>query len=169
MRRWALIATLCAAGLAQAAPVAPELPASCPAGLPATDALGRALPVAASREQSLLVVFWSPDCAFCRRHNEKLRQLLHEVPGAAVITVGVDDSALAIRTIASRRAYDFPVLVEGDGACALRPQLTPRRVVPMTCWLGDAPTQPRCIPGEMSVQDLRELLMAQARSRRHSW
>jgi len=168
MKRWALIASFCVAGWVHAAPAAEALFADCPAGPPTTDVLGRPLDWPAWRGQALLAVLWSPDCAFCQRHNDKLTRLLRETPGAAVIGIAVDGTAEAVRHIAQRRGYGFPVLVDGTGPCALRPQLTPRRIVPMTCWLGEAPTQPRCIPGEMSDDDLRELLKSQARSRRHS-
>lgn len=168
MTRWMAVAALCMAGLARAEPATEAPFAQCPSGPPATDVQGRALDWAGWRTQPLLVVLWSPDCGFCQRHNEKLARLLRETPGAAVLGLAVDGSADAVRRAVQRRGYDFPVLVDGSGPCALRPRLTPRRLVPMTCWLGDAPTQPRCIPGEMSDDDLRELLQAQARSRRHS-
>lgn len=113
-------------------------------------------------------MIWSPDCGFCQRHNAKLDALLREVPGAAVIGIAVDSLPEVVTRTVQRRGYAFPVVVDGVGPCAVRPHLTPRRVIPMTCWLGDAPTQPRCIPGEMSDDDLRDLLKAQARSRRHS-
>jgi thiol-disulfide isomerase/thioredoxin len=116
----------------------------------------------------VLAVFWSPPCGFCQRHNERLDRLLREMPGATVLGVAVDAEPDAVRRAVQRRGYGFPTLVDGAGDCALRPQLTPRRVVPMTCWLGESPTQPRCVPGEMSDDDLRELLRAQERASRHS-
>jgi len=156
------------ASKAGADPSAEALFAACPSGLPATDIQGRPLDWAAWRHTPVLAVIWSPGCAFCQRHNAKLDALLREVPGAAVIGIAVDSPPEAVTRTVQRRGYAFPVIADGSGPCAVRPQLTPRRVIPMTCWLGVAPTQPRCIPGEMSDDDLRDLLKAQARSRRHS-
>lgn len=163
-----LLAALLATGLAQADPAAEALFAQCPSGIPTRDLQGRSLDWPALRAAPVLAVIWSPDCAFCARHNEKLGRLLRETPGAAVIGLAVDGTPEAVKRAVQRRGYEFPVLVDGHGPCALRPQLTPRRVVPITCWLGDAPRPPRCIPGEMSEDDLRELLKVQARSRRQS-
>lgn len=166
--RWAAATLLALAGLASADPAAEALFAACPSGVPASDLQGRPLDWAAWRQTPVLAVFWSPDCAFCQRHNAKLGALLQAMPGAAVIGVAVDSTPQAAARAVQQRGYQFPVIADGTGPCAVRPQLTPRRLVPMTCWLGEAPVQPRCIPGEMSEDDLRDWLKAQARSRRHS-
>lgn len=165
---WLLAGLLGFSSWVQADPAAEALWAACPSGLPTADVQGRPLDWAAWRHTPVLAVIWSPDCAFCQRHNAKLDALLREVPGAAVIGIAVDSLPEVVTRTVQRRGYAFPVIADGSGPCAARPQLTPRRVIPMTCWLGDAPTQPRCIPGEMSDDDLRDLLKAQARSRRHS-
>lgn len=166
--RLLLVGLLAFARLAEADPQAETLFAQCPSGLPATDLQGRPLDWAAWRSTPILAVIWSPDCAFCQRHNAKLDALLRELPGAAVIGIAMDSSPEAVTRAVRRRGYSFPVIADGSGPCEVRPQLTPRRVIPMTCWLGEAPTQPCCIPGEMSDDDLRDLLKAQARSKRHS-
>lgn len=166
--RWLLAGMLGFSSLVQADPAAEALWAACPAGLPKSDVQGRPLDWAAWRHTQVLAVLWSPACAFCQRHNAKLEALLREVPDAAVIGIAVDSPPDAVTRAVQRRGYSFPVIADGSGPCAVRPQLTPRRVVPMTCWLGEAPAQPRCIPGEMSNDDLRDLLKLQARSRRHS-
>lgn len=165
---WLLASLLGFSSWVQADPAAEALWAACPSGSPKADVQRRPLDWAAWRGSPVLAVIWSPDCAFCQRHNAKLDALLREVPGAAVIGIAVDSLPEVVTRTVQRRGYAFPVIADGSGPCAARPQLTPRRVIPMTCWLGDAPTQPRCIPGEMSDDDLRDLLKAQARSRRHS-
>lgn len=142
--------------------------AGCPSGLPRADVGGRALPVAFWERGPVLVVFWSVDCAYCHRHNERLARLVTETPGARVLGVVVDSAPEAVRDEVERHRLSFPVIVDGRGDCALRPQLTPRRLVPMSCWLGEAPGPLRCIPGEMGEEDLRELLQLQLRSSRHS-
>ena len=142
--------------------------ARCPGGPPQVDVRGRPISADFFHRGPVLAVLWSVDCAFCQRHNQRLNALAAEIPGAAVLGVSVDGDAAAVRRTVEKRGYGFPVVVDGSGGCALRPQLTPRRLVPMTCWLGTAPTAPRCIPGEMSDDDLRELLRAQARSSRQS-
>jgi thiol-disulfide isomerase/thioredoxin len=163
-----LAGLLVLASVAEADPTAETLSAQCPSGLPKSDVQGRPLDWAAWRPTPVLAVIWSPDCAFCQRHNAKLDALLREFPDAAVIGIAVDSPPEAVMRAVKRRGYSFPVIADGTGRCAVRPQLTPRRVIPMTCWLGEAPTQPRCIPGEMSDDDLRDLLKVQARSKRHS-
>jgi thiol-disulfide isomerase/thioredoxin len=155
---------------AQAAPAADDaagLFAGCPGGPPKTDVQGRRLDAGFWRRGPMLAVFWSPDCAFCQRHNERLGRLLRDAPDATVLGVAVDATVDAVRRTVERRGYAFPVIVDGQGDCALRPQLTSRRLVPMTCWLGDASASPRCIPGEMGEDDLRGLLR-QSRASRHS-
>ncbi|HEY1132866.1 MAG TPA: TlpA disulfide reductase family protein [Roseateles sp.] len=168
MSRWTVLAGLLVLGAAQADPDAAAPFARCPGGAPKADVQGRPIDADFWRRGPVLAVFWSVDCGFCQRHNASLDRLLRERPGRAVLGVAVDGDPEAVRRAVERRGYGFPVIMDGTGDCALRPQLTPRRLVPMTCWLGDAPTQPRCIPGEMSDDDLRGLLRDQARSSRHS-
>lgn len=153
-----LAAAVLLAGLARAAPTAEAAFAGCPAGAPTQDVLGHRIDPGFWRAGPVLAVFWSVDCAFCRRHNERMGRLLQEpaLRGARVLGVAVDAEPDAVRRAVQQRGYAFPVIV--DGACGLQAQLTQRKWVPMTCWLGEAPTQPRCIPGEMSEDDLRELL-----------
>lgn len=167
MKRWAVLLGLVLLSAAQAAPGEEALFARCPSGTPRVDVQGRAIPADFWRRGPVLAVFWSTECAFCQRHNERLHRLLAEVPGAAVLGVAVDADPDVVRRTVERRGYAFPVIVDGAGDCALRPQLTPRRLVPISCWLGEASASPRCIPGEMSDDDLRGLLR-QARSSRHS-
>lgn len=153
--RLAQLAMACLVGAAQAAPTAANLFATCPFGAPTRDVLQR--PIAASlwRDGPVLAVFWSLDCAFCHRHNERLNRLLQAEPGAPVLGIAVDGSAAAIQATVKKRGYTFPVITDN---CGLRVQLTPRKLVPMTCWLGEPPSKPHCIPGEMTDDDLRELL-----------
>ncbi|WP_422013349.1 TlpA family protein disulfide reductase [Roseateles sp.] len=155
MKVLAWIAAALLVGTAQATPGAQALFADCPAGLPARDVRDRPISPSFWQGGPVLAVFWSTDCAFCQRHNERLDRLLRAEPGAAVIAIAVDDQADAVRRIVERRGYGFPVILD---FCGLRAQLTPRKVVPMTCWLGEPPKGPRCIPGEMADDDLRELL-----------
>lgn len=167
MKRRVALWLLALLGATQAQAGAEALFAGCAGGAPRVDLQGRSIAADFWRRGPVLAVFWSTDCAFCQRHNERLNRLLAEVPDAAVLGVAVDGDAAVVRRTVERRGYTFPVIVDGSGGCALRPQLTPRRLVPMSCWLGDPPTPPRCIPGEMSDDDLRGLLR-QARSSRHS-
>ncbi|PTT88108.1 hypothetical protein DBR42_10365 [Pelomonas sp. HMWF004] len=148
------------ASFAHAAPNAEALFARCPGGPPARDVLDRSIDAEFWRVGPVLTVFWSVDCAFCRRHNERLSRLLQEpsLGLTRVLGVSIDGRLDAVRGAVQKRGYSFPVIVDGAGPCALQPQLTDRKLVPMTCWLGPAPTQPRCVPGEMSEEDLRELL-----------
>jgi hypothetical protein len=158
--RWLLAGIALVASLAQAAPSADALFARCPGGQPARDVLDRSIDAGFWRAGPVLAVFWSVDCAFCHRHNERLSRMLREPAMAAtrVLGVSIDDRLDAVRSAVQKRGYTFPVIVDGSGPCAVRPQITERKLVPLTCWLGPAPTQPRCIPGEMSEEDLRGLL-----------
>jgi thiol-disulfide isomerase/thioredoxin len=157
---WCLASIALLASLAQAAPNAEGLYARCPGGAPSRDVMGRAIDAEFWRAGPVLAVFWSVDCAFCRRHNERLGRLSQEpsMGLTRVLGVSVDGRLDTVRSAVQKRGYPFPVIVDGTGPCALQPQLTERRLVPMTCWLGPAPTQPRCIPGEMGEDDLRDLL-----------
>ncbi|KQV59551.1 hypothetical protein ASC95_27920 [Pelomonas sp. Root1217] len=159
-RSWWLAAVALLAGFAQAAPTAEALFARCPDGPPTSDVLNRTIDAGFWRTGPVLAVFWSVDCAFCRRHNERLGRLLREPALAATRVLGVstDGRLDTVRNAVQKWGYSFPVIVDGSGACGLQAQLTPRKLVPMTCWLGAAPAQPRCIPGEMSDDDLRGLL-----------
>ena len=87
---WLLAGLLGFSSWVQADPAAEALWAACPSGLPKSDVQGRPLDWAAWRHKPVLAVIWSPDCAFCQRHNAKLDALLREVPGAAVIGIAVD-------------------------------------------------------------------------------
>lgn len=159
---WSFASIALLAGFAQASPNAEDLFARCPGGPPAHDVQERAIDPSFWRAGPVLAVFWSVDCAFCRRHNERIGRLMQEpsLGGARVLGVSIDGRLETVRSAVQKRGYAFPVIVivDGAGPCALQPQLTERKLVPMTCWLGPAPTQPRCIPGEMSEDDLRELL-----------
>lgn len=164
MTRWSgLLCTLLSAG-ALAAPGAQELFSGCTAGAPANDVLARPMPADFWAHGPVLAVFWSIDCAFCHRHNDRLNRLLKAELGAAVVGIAVDGDTASVQATVKKRGYGFPVIQD---RCGLREQLTTRKLVPMTCWLGAAPSQPQCIPGEMAEDDLRELLR-QARSSRHS-
>lgn len=148
------------AGLAHSVPVAETAFARCSAGVPAHDLQGREMAPAWWRKESVLVVFWSVDCPFCRRHNERLDAAYQALSaeGVRVVAVSTDDEVESVRAAVRRRGYTFPVLMDGQGDCQLRAQLTARKVVPMTCWLGKPLSQPRCIPGEMAEGDLRDML-----------
>lgn len=147
------------AALSLAVALAAPAWADCTATLPAQDLQGRALPAELLQRGPLLVVFWSSDCAFCHRHNERIEQIYRAATDKPrVLGVAVDASPEAALAALRRRGYSFPVVMDRQGECTLRERFTSRRLVPMSCAVTTAGTAPRCIPGEMAEADLQELL-----------
>lgn len=103
-----------------------------------------------------VLVFWSVDCAYCKRHNARIAQLQAAVDPQRlrVLSVLEGGNVEAARQEVARRGWQFPVLID-DGR--LRARFTPRRMVPMTCLLVADGRLHQCIPGEMSEADVTEL------------
>jgi len=118
------------------------------AGPPLSDSAGVGVPT--------VLVFWSVDCAYCKRHNARIAQLQAAVDPRRLRVLGVLEGGdvEAARQEVTGRGWHFPVLID-DGR--LRARVTPRRMVPMTCLLAADGRLHQCIPGEMSEADVMEL------------
>lgn len=107
----------------------------------------------------VVVVFWATWCGFCERHNARVERLHRSLQGGVPLVVGVaiDGDAAGVGRMARERGWTFPVAVD-DGS--VRRQFTARRVVPMTCIVGEGGRLRQCIPGEMSEDDVMSLARA---------
>lgn len=103
--------------------------------------------------QASVVVFWATYCPFCLRHNAHVDRLHRASRGQPLRVLGValDGDAASVRHYMARHGYAFPVTLDG---AALRPRLTPRRVIPMTCLIDRQGRLLQAIPGEMAQADV---------------
>lgn len=114
---------------------------------------GGTLAAADLHDTAVVLVFFTTTCAYCRRHNARLDALLQATRGQPLRVIGVagDGDAAAVRDHVRRQGYRFAVTVDAD---RLRPMLTQRRVVPLTCVLDRAGRLREVIPGEMAEADV---------------
>jgi thiol-disulfide isomerase/thioredoxin len=109
---------------------------SLPAEAPATPAPQRAIPervpdlslpgpdgkshrLSEWKGQPLLINFWATWCEPCRREIPLLKALRHERHGEGLQVVGIAvDYPAAVRTYASERGIDYPLLVGEQGGLA---------------------------------------------------
>jgi peroxiredoxin len=117
---------------------------------------GSTLEPASWQGQPAVLVFWATYCAFCKRHNAHLDKLFRAVPAASLRILGVamDGDAASVRRYMAGNDYRFPVALDPGG---LRSQLTPRRVIPMTCVIDRSGRLQQAIPGEMAEDDVLAL------------
>ncbi len=115
---------------------------------------GRKIEPADWKGKAAVVVFWSVDCAYCRRHNARLDKLYRELQASGsklqILGVATDTDAQAVRSFLLDKDYRFPVTLDKG----LRAQLTERKVVPMTVLIDRQGLFLMAIPGEMSEDDL---------------
>ena len=123
---------------------------------------GQTLAPASWQGQGAVVVFWATYCAYCKRHNAHVDKLYRASRGLPLRVLGValDSDEQAVRRYMAANDYCFPVAVGGVG---LRVQLTPRRVIPMTCLIDRQGRLLQAIAGEMFEDDV--LALAQAVTR----
>ncbi|MBL8348782.1 MAG: TlpA family protein disulfide reductase [Burkholderiaceae bacterium] len=155
-REWLAVPFALAHGAAAAAPSAPAAPGDKPA-LPAVALLdGATLDLAALHDTALVLVFFDTSCAYCRRHNTRLEQLVRATRGQPLRVLGVagDRDPALVRDYLRRQGWTFAVTLDTD---RLRPLLTTRRVVPMTCVLDRGGRLRELIPGEMAEADVLDL------------
>lgn len=99
-----------------------------------------------------VLVFFSMDCAYCRRHNQRLSRLAQQQPkGLRVLGAALDTDAEALRRYRDAQGLRFAIT---PGAEALRERVTPRRVIPFTAVVAQGGTFLERIPGEMSEADI---------------
>lgn len=147
---------LCAALMLGAGSVAAQPEGTPIAWPPLTTLRGEALAPTRWAGVPAVVVFWSTDCGYCKRHNDRVAQLQAQVDPRRLQVLGVVEGgdAEGARQLAATRGWRFPIVLDDVG---LRGRFTPRRVVPMTCVLHADGRLHQCIPGEMSEADVMEL------------
>jgi thiol-disulfide isomerase/thioredoxin len=157
MRRRALLATLPALGGIRLAAAAPA-PLGAPVDWPAVRLLdGRRLDAEALRGRAWLVVFFSTDCPYCRRHNQRLDRLARAVGEGPLRVVGVASDRDPDRVQAYLREQGLAFDVTLDVA-PLRAALSERRIVPLTAVIDRQGRLRELIPGEMADDDLLGLV-----------
>lgn len=152
-REWLALPWALAHGTAAAAPAAlgdrPALP-------PVALLDGATLDLAGLHDTALVLVFFDTTCTYCRRHNARLEQLVRATRGQPLQVLGVagDRDPSVVRDYLRRQGWSFAVTLDTD---RLRPLLTTRRVVPMTCVLDRGGRLRELIPGEMAEADVLDL------------
>jgi thiol-disulfide isomerase/thioredoxin len=117
---------------------------------------GRVLEPADWQDTAAVVVFWATYCGFCQRHNvhlERLHRSLGDRP-LRVLAMALDTDAGQVRHYMRQHGFSFAVSLD---AARLRPLLSPRRIIPLTCTVDRQGRPLGCIPGEMAGDDVMEL------------
>jgi peroxiredoxin len=107
--------------------------------------------------KAVVVVFWSVTCPYCQRHNARLEKLRQLAAGRALAILGVarDRDAEPVLRKMAQQGWQFPVTLE---ASAMAEALSARRLVPLTATVDRRGRLLQVIPGEMSEEDMLELL-----------
>lgn len=117
---------------------------------------GDTLAPASWRGQPAIVVVWATWCPFCKRHNAHMDKLARQMHGQPLRILGLatESTESQVRQYMAANQYQFPVALDTG---SLRPQLTPRRVIPMTCLIDRQGRLIQAIPGEMFEEDVMDL------------
>lgn len=109
------------------------------------------------QDRAVVVVFFSTTCPYCLRHNSRLQVLADQAAGSALTVLGValDRDPDAVRTHQRQHGHRFPVTLD---EAALRPLLSTRRIMPLTCVIDRAGVLREVIPGEMALDDVQKLM-----------
>jgi peroxiredoxin len=107
------------------------------------------------RGHAAVIVFWSTDCAFCRRHNARIDKLYRSLQSRGsdlrVLGLATDRDPQTVRRHVAEQGLRFPVALDVGG---IRATLTDRVVVPMTVLIDRDGRLLLAIPGEMSAEDI---------------
>jgi thiol-disulfide isomerase/thioredoxin len=107
--------------------------------------------------KAVVAVFWSTTCPFCRRHNahvEKLRQAATGRP-LELITIARENDPQAVQGYVARHGWRFAVTLDNVSMSAA---LSARKLVPLTVTVDRRGRLKQVIPGEMSEDDVLDLL-----------
>ncbi|MGL6113007.1 MAG: TlpA disulfide reductase family protein [Rubrivivax sp.] len=118
---------------------------------------GRAWSAAQADGKAVVAVFWSTTCPFCRRHNahvEKLRQAAVGQP-LELITIARENDPQAVQGSLSRHGWRFAVTLDHAPMAAA---LSARKLIPLTVTVDRRGRLKQVIPGEMSEDDVLDLL-----------
>lgn len=104
------------------------------------------------RGMTTVLVFFSIDCPYCRRHNQRLSKLAAQHSERLRVVGAASDTDLdALRRYRDSQGLRFPITA---GAQALRERVTPRRVIPFTAVITTDGAFKERIPGEMTEEDI---------------
>jgi hypothetical protein len=107
---------------------------------------------------AVVATFWSATCEYCVRHNARLEKLHRAAAaGRPLVVLGVckDASAAIARRHIDELGYSFPNTLD---AAPLAAVLSTRRITPLTVTVDREGRLKQVIPGEMSEDDVMELL-----------
>lgn len=152
-RRQAL-ATLSGAGLGLALHGALAAAEPRPVVWPAVRTLdGQSLSAPWLQGRATLLVFFSTNCPYCRRHITRLTLLQQRLPALPmqVLLAAQDSPAAAVPGYLAERGWRFATTLD---SAALHAALSQRRVVPLTCMIDRAGLLREVIPGEMAEDDV---------------
>ncbi|MDZ7813856.1 MAG: hypothetical protein U5L74_12445 [Ideonella sp.] len=104
------------------------------------------------RTMTTVLVFFSIDCPYCRRHNRRLSTLSLQHSGKLrVIGAALDSDRDSLRRYRETQGLRFSIAPD---ARSLRERVTPRSVIPFTTVIAPDGTFKERIPGEMSEEDI---------------
>jgi thiol-disulfide isomerase/thioredoxin len=118
---------------------------------------GRAWSAAQADGKAVVAVFWSTSCPFCRRHNaqvEKLRQAAAGQP-LELITIARENDPQAVQGSLARHGWHFAVTLDNAPMAAA---LSGRALIPLTVTVDRRGRLKQVIPGEMTEDDVLDLL-----------
>lgn len=117
---------------------------------------GATLAPASWRGQPAIVVVWATYCPFCKRHNAHMDKLARQMRGEPLRILGLatESTESQVRQYMAANNYQFPVALDSG---SLRSQLTPRRVIPMTCLIDRQGRLIQAMAGEMFEEDVMDL------------
>jgi thiol-disulfide isomerase/thioredoxin len=118
---------------------------------------GSAWGAAQADGKAVVAVFWSTTCPFCRRHNvhiEKLRQAAAGQP-LELITIARENDPQAVQRSMARHGWHFAVTLDHAPMAAA---LSTRKLIPLTLSIDRRGRLKQVIPGEMSEDDVLDLL-----------
>lgn len=110
-----------------------------------------------ARDQGVVVVFWTLDCAYCQRHLAHVEKLHRAAQGKPLFVLAAlrGGSVAAARRRLQERDWSFAVTLDAEPLSAA---LSQRRSVPMTVTVDRSGRLRELIPGEMFEDDVMGLL-----------
>lgn len=146
---------LTGSGPALAAPALPGQPVAWPAAVRLLD--GTAVTAGDLAGVATVVVFFSTDCPFCKRHNQHVERLHQAARGQPlrIIAAAQDRDPAVVQAYLARNGLGFAATLD---AGPLHEALSSRRVIPLTCVVDRRGVLREVIPGEMFEDDVLGLL-----------
>lgn len=142
-------------GRAVAAPAQPGQPVAWPAAVRLLD--GASVTAGDLAGVATVVVFFSTDCPFCKRHNQHVERLHQAARGQPlrIIAAAQDRDPAVVQAYLARNGLGFAATLDNG---PLHEALSTRRVIPLTCVIDRRGVLREVIPGEMFEEDVLGLL-----------